>query len=164
MKIWLGDLGKYNEGKLIGEWIDLERVTEGELSELVSKYSNNGQGDYFIADHEDEIQGLKVSEHSDPFKLLEAQEAWDKLHDYEQRAVSFLLSEGYSFDDAMEKHEDVMEWEGNLEDVAQELVDEGYFGTIPDSIANYIDYEAIARDLSFDGYVQLHGYVFLNNN
>jgi antirestriction protein len=164
MKIWLGDLGKYNEGKLIGEWIDLEAVSSDELGELVNKYSNNGQGDYFIADWCSDIEGLKVSEHSDPFKLLESQEAWSKLHDYEQRAVSFLLSEGYSFDDAMEKHEDVMQWEGNLEDVAHELVDEGCFGDIPKSIANYIDYEAIARDLSFDGYSEHDGYVFLNNN
>jgi antirestriction protein len=41
-----------------------------------------------------------------------------------------------------------------LEDLAAELVDEGFFGNIPDSIKNYIDYSAIARDLGFEGYTE----------
>ena len=41
-----------------------------------------------------------------------------------------------------------------LEDLAAELVEEGCFGNIPESIRNYIDYEAIARDLGFEGYCE----------
>ncbi len=38
----------------------------------------------------------------------------------------------------------------SLNDLAERFVDEGLFGEIPAAIANYLDYDAIARDLSFD--------------
>lgn len=39
----------------------------------------------------------------------------------------------------------------SMEDLAAELVDDGCFGEIPEHLANYIDYGAIARDLEYDG-------------
>ncbi|GED55796.1 hypothetical protein BBO01nite_50370 [Brevibacillus borstelensis] len=39
----------------------------------------------------------------------------------------------------------------SLYDVAANMVDECYFGPIPPSLASYIDYEQIARDLKMDG-------------
>jgi hypothetical protein len=35
-------------------------------------------------------------------------------------------------------------------DLAEQFVDDGLFGEIPDHLANYIDYDAIARDLQHD--------------
>jgi hypothetical protein len=37
-----------------------------------------------------------------------------------------------------------------LRDLAIQFVDEGLFGEIPKAIENYLDYDAIARDLSMD--------------
>lgn len=37
-----------------------------------------------------------------------------------------------------------------LTELARQFVDEGLFGDIPERIASYLDYDAIARDLSFD--------------
>jgi hypothetical protein len=37
-----------------------------------------------------------------------------------------------------------------LSDLAYQFVDEGLFGDIPDHLADYIDYKAIARDLNHD--------------
>lgn len=37
-----------------------------------------------------------------------------------------------------------------LKELAEQFVDEGLFGEIPKAIANYLDYDAIARDLGFD--------------
>ncbi len=39
---------------------------------------------------------------------------------------------------------------GCLTELARQFVDEGLFGDIPENIASYLDYDAIARDLSFD--------------
>jgi hypothetical protein len=38
----------------------------------------------------------------------------------------------------------------SLKDLAEQFVEEGLFGDIPASIQNYLDYDAIARDLSMD--------------
>ena len=39
---------------------------------------------------------------------------------------------------------------GSLKDLAEQFVDDGLYGEIPHHLANYIDYEAIARDLAAD--------------
>ncbi len=38
----------------------------------------------------------------------------------------------------------------SMSDLAEHFVDEGLYGPIPESLAYYIDYEAIARDLSVE--------------
>ena len=61
----------------------------------------------------------------------------------------------------MGHHEDVILYvDESLGDVAYSLVEDGCFGEIPESLGNYIDYEAIARDLSYDGYIQTDQGVF----
>ena len=42
-----------------------------------------------------------------------------------------------------------------LADIAEELVSEGMFGAVSDMLLPYIDYEAIARDLKHDGYIEV---------
>jgi antirestriction protein len=159
IKIWLGSLEAYNSGNLLGEWLELP-MDEDKLQAAIDKYTDNGQGDYFIADHECDIKGL-VGEYSDPIELNTVAETLDSMTDYDTKRVSYLISEGYKVDEALDKYEDVQFYEGmRLKDVAYELVEEGCFGPIPDSIASYIDYDAIARDLGFDGYCETEAGVF----
>lgn len=150
IKIWLGDLGKYNAGNLVGEWLELPMDSD-DLQAKINQYSRDGQGDYFIADHECDIDGL-VGEYSNPHKLNELAETLDGMGDHDTARVSFLISyHGYSASDALEKYEDVDFYEGmTLKDLAEHLVDVGCFGEIPEHLANYIDYDAIARDLGCD--------------
>ncbi len=37
-----------------------------------------------------------------------------------------------------------------MQELAQQFVEEGLFGEIPEKIQHYLDYDAIARDLSMD--------------
>jgi antirestriction protein len=79
----------------------------------------------------------------------------------EQLCVAFLLSESYDWDYSMENRDGVILYASeSLEDVAYALVEDGCFGTVGDGLVNYIDYDAIARDLSYDGYVQTDEGVF----
>lgn len=50
-----------------------------------------------------------------------------------------------------------------LTELAEELVNEGAFGEIPDRISSYINYEAIGRDLGYDNYVETYWGVILMN-
>jgi antirestriction protein len=60
---------------------------------------------------------------------------------------------GYSFDFETSSPNDfdidIYEIE-SLKELAYQFVDDGLFGEIPDNIACYLDYEAIARDLAVD--------------
>ena len=54
------------------------------------------------------------------------------------------------------------QFEDNSYFYKEELVSKGCFGHIPDSIAIYIDYAAIARDLECDSYVETkQGVIYL---
>ncbi len=60
---------------------------------------------------------------------------------------------GYSFDieNDCPEHFDIMIYHvDSLKELAEEFINDGLFGDIPESLTNYIDIEAIARDLSHD--------------
>lgn len=83
--------------------------------------------------------------------FLEACEGWDIT---QKQKVTIAVGEcGYSFDlqsgDPDDFDIDLYELD-SLKELAEQFVDEGLFGEIPTSIQNYLDYDAIARDLGFD--------------
>lgn len=40
MRVWVGNLGKYNEGELVGEWITLP-MPKNQLDDILSKLACN---------------------------------------------------------------------------------------------------------------------------
>lgn len=52
MNIYLTNLGKYNEGELIGEWVELP-VSQEELQKVFERIGINEEyEEYFITDYE----------------------------------------------------------------------------------------------------------------
>lgn len=82
---------------------------------------------------------------------LEAVEEWgegDKI-----KAIIAVGEAGYKFDLGKDTPDqfDIDLYELNsLKDLAEQFVEEGLFGEIPAAIQNYLDYDAIARDLGMD--------------
>jgi antirestriction protein len=81
-------------------------------------------------------------------------QACDDWAEHEKRRVIIAVGEcGYSFnfstDTPVSFEVDIYEVE-NLKELAEQFVDEGLFGEIPPSLASYLDYDAIARDLGMD--------------
>ncbi|MFN7112851.1 MAG: antirestriction protein ArdA [Alphaproteobacteria bacterium] len=84
-------------------------------------------------------------------QYLQACEDW---HEDKKRKVIIAVGEcGYSFNFATDTPDsfevDIYEVE-SLKELAEQFVDEGLCGEIPPSIASYLDYDAIARDLGMD--------------
>jgi hypothetical protein len=72
-------------------------------------------------------------------------------------AIIALRDLGYRPDDVLDDPENLpitLYRVDSLKDLAQDFVEEGLFGDIPERLASYLDYEAIARDLSIDGYCE----------
>jgi hypothetical protein len=96
------------------------------------------------------FEALKV--HQGNFNsFLDACDRWD---DYHKRKVIIAVGEcGYSFDlksgDPDDFEVDIYE-HSSLKELAETFVDEGLFGKIPENMVNYLDYDAIARDLGMD--------------
>jgi len=96
------------------------------------------------------FEALSVNQ-SNILKFIEQHEQWS---DEAKINVIIAVGEcGYDFDFETDSPNDfdidIYEAD-NLKDLAYQFVDEGLFGEIPDSIICYLDYEVIARDLSFD--------------
>lgn len=163
IRVYLANLSAYNDGKLVGEWIDLP-ISEEDLNETLARIGNPDE--YAIHDYE---APFRVGE-SDFCILNKFAEEWEDLRDDEKAKITYLLDDGETLEsivsDGLESSADTVQfYEGmTLEDVAAELVDEGCFGTIHDSIRNYIDCAAIGRDLRHDGYVETKEGVFRRDN
>lgn len=83
-------------------------------------------------------------------QYLEAAEAWDAR---EKRVVILAVGEcGYAFEQTTQPDDfeiDIYEIDG-MREIAEQFVEEGLFGAIPERLHSYIDYDAIARDFSMD--------------
>jgi len=158
IRIYVANLAKYTEGKLVGKWIDLPCL---DLDKKIEEILGDDE-EYTIHDSECDLDGLEIEECSNLHELNEMAEKIEGLHNNDLLRISYLLDDhGMEFEDALAYYEDVTVYEHmTLIEVAEELVDSGCFGDIQDSLRNYIDYEAIARDLSHDSYFEKNGNVF----
>lgn len=84
-------------------------------------------------------------------RFFEIVDDWSE--DQKRRFIIAVGECGYSFDPSSVVPDDfeVDLYETDcLRDLAEQFVDEGLYGEISQHLANYIDYEAIARDLAVD--------------
>ena len=83
-------------------------------------------------------------------QYLDALEDWDE--DDKTRVILAVGESGYQFDATTQPSDfDVDVYPATtMRELAEQFVDEGLFGDIPVSLQFYIDYDAIARDLSVE--------------
>lgn len=175
LEVYLTDLAAYNKGFLIGEWVSLPCDNlEEKLKKILKKGSSlcffeegyyEEHEEFFITDYEwEEVELFKIGEYEDIFQLNEQLSNYT-FDNEDLKKISFLLDQGFSFEDSISKIEEVIFYKNmRLEDVAIELIEEGLFGVIPENIQSYIDYEKIGRDLSYDGYTETNEGVYYVQN
>lgn len=156
MRIYLTNLGKYNEGELVGEWVDLP-IEKENLQEVFKRIGIDGKQyeEYFITDYECDF--YEIREYESISILNEIAEKLDNLDDEQEQVVKVLMSEcGYDLDDAIEKAESgdyrIYSNCDNMTDVAYIVIEEcGYLDNAPEFLSRYFDYEAYGRDLGIEG-------------
>lgn len=157
LRVALTNLGKYNEGKLIFEWLELP-ATDEEIQKAFDEIGvaeGTEYEEYFITDYETDIEGLKVGEYENLSNLNETMDDLSRLQDYEIEEVEAIMeAQGVSLEKALEIQQegDFIYYSGveSFEDLAEMFVSEGCFGEIPENLQYYIDYEKIGRDLKYD--------------
>lgn len=163
MKIFLTNLGKYNEGELVGEWVELP-VSQGELQEVFDHIGINEEyEEYFITDYECDL--YEVGEYENIDKLNDIAERIKKLDGEERNVVKALIQKlDYTLDEAIEKVNNgdyrIYYDCDDMEDVAYQVVEDcGYLDKVLDNVACYFDYESFGRDLGIEG-----TYIFTDDN
>lgn len=152
MRVFLTNLGKYNEGFLVGEWLELP-ATQEEIDTCLNNIGINAEyEEYFITDFETDIKGLEIGEYENIYSLNDLAEAFQ---DIETEAIEALLYFGYSSPEEMqEKKDDLIFYYDCLDmaDVAQEYAEEtGLLNSIPEHLQTYFDFEGFGRDMEIEG-------------
>lgn len=149
VKIFLTNLGKYNEGELVGKWVEMP-IDEDELEEVLESIGIDEEyEEFFITDYE---APFKICEYDSIESINKKIEAYENALEevYDEDALQALLDEGYSLDEIAgydyRIHYDV----NDMSDIAYNYVNECYnVDELP--LGNYIDYEALGRDMEIEG-------------
>ena len=96
------------------------------------------------------FEALGVNQCNFP-QFLEAVDGWNE--DEKIKVIIAVGEVGYNFNlgtDTPDQFEIDLYATDSLKELAEQFVEEGLFGDIPERIRNYLDYDAIARDLGMD--------------
>lgn len=154
LNIYVANMGKYNEGQLVGEWIELPKTA----LKLTEVYKRIGIGEkyeeFFIADYETDIQGLEIGECSPIDSLNELAARFEDLREEEKEILQALLLYGLDIEEGFEKLEEgacyVYYNCKDMTDVAHQIMDDR-LQEVSQEIAMYFDFEAYGRDLEING-------------
>ncbi|WP_139692301.1 antirestriction protein ArdA [Sporolactobacillus terrae] len=150
MKVYIANLGKYNEGELVGAWftppVDFEEVKE--RIGLNHEYEEYAIHDYELPFDIDEY--TPIEEINRLCSLAEELEGTPIEEEMREIQNAFFGS----FEEMVEHKDDIICYPDcdDMENVARYLLEEsGTLGEVTSHLQNYIDYEAYGRDLELEG-------------
>lgn len=174
---FITNLGKYNEGELIGEWVKFPTTAEeikaamdsigiGQMDDFGYAYE-----EWFITDYDCYVDGLydKLGEYVNLDELNYLASKLDEFSQSEYEQFQAAMSVGDhsgSLQDMINLTENLDCYEVNpnitdYDDLGRYYINELEAMQIPDYLQNYIDYEAYGQDVALDedGQFTDYGYV-----
>ena len=174
---FITNLGKYNEGELVGEWVKFP-ITNDEMQEVFKRIGiARRYEEWFITDYECPDPGI-----------------YDTLGEYESLSeLNYLANQMMELDESEEFWQTVLdlgEYTGSVQDLINLTENMDCFDYLPGvtddsdlgyywieesgcydtkamgALSNYIDYESFGRDIRFNesGLFTDNGYIRLNGN
>jgi antirestriction protein len=161
MKICIEELGSR-----VWKWFDLpvfqsdiDKWIEDELNDIYKENEIGGIPEEFEVVDTDEITYLgsytSIETYNEYFELLEEQD--EVLVEYSVENLGYSISQIIKDPSVLE---DLTKHESSIDEYVDTMIEEGLFGEIPDSLANYIDTDKLGRDLLLNGDVN----EFTHNN
>lgn len=157
VKVWVGNLGKYNEGDLVGRWIELP-IDEDDLEKVLKSIGidNEEYEEIFIADYDVPFDSKDLGEYTPLETLNEIAERYEDFSDDEKEVFNEISSD-FKLDEAFDivKDGDYMIYSNcdDMGDVAMQYVEEtGLLDNVPDDLVDYFDYQSYGRDMEINGY------------
>jgi antirestriction protein len=170
-RIWLGNLGKYNEGILMGEWVDLpcddlDAVYERIGINFDEPINGTWYEETFIADYESDFS-LDIGEYEDLDWLNELAERLEDAGEDSAEIINALVEYCNDIDEALRIYENgnYMFWYGVrdlAEVVEREYEESGRLNEIEKYLPSWaIDWDALANDWECSGsfYPTENGYL-----
>jgi antirestriction protein len=148
-KIYIADLAAYNNGRLHGCWIDATQDLEDMQEQIQKMLEQSPEGfaeEYAIHDYEG-FGRVSISEYEG---IESVHEKAQFIAEHGDLGAAVLDHFSGDLEDAKKTLEDNYLGEyKSLEDYAQEITEQTT--EIPESLAYYIDYKSMARDMELNG-------------
>lgn len=152
LRAYITNLGKYNEGELVGQWVDFP-CDEDDFEEILEEIGiNENYEEWFVTDYDCVLDGLvpELGEYpsfDELNRVAEALEAWD------DDGLAEAVVDIWGIDTLLETTPDdylyFKAW--NDEDIGYYYAEEfGYLDEMPERLRNYFDYEAFGRDIRLE--------------
>ena len=163
---FITNLGKYNEGELVGEWVKFPTTAE-EMKEVFKRISIGQRDDFgqpyeewFITDYDCYVDGLydKLGEYESLDELNYLASKLDEMSDSEYAQ----FQAGMEMGDHCGSLQEIINLTENLDcyevyphiedydDLGRYYIEELEVMQVPEHLQNYIDYEAYGRDVAMD--------------
>ncbi|MGL9728689.1 antirestriction protein ArdA [Enterococcus sp. DIV0756] len=150
MQVYIANLGKYNEGELVGAWFSFP-IDEEEVAEKIGL--NAEYEEFAIHDYE---APFPISEYESIDRL---NHLYDLIQEIEGTPIYDELGEILSFwfkdmEELLEHADDIICYSDceSMRDVAEYYVEEtGMLSALPENLRNYFDYAALGRDMEIEG-------------
>ena len=163
---FITNLGKYNEGELVGEWVKFPTTAE-EMKEVFKRIGIGQKDDFgqpyeewFITDYDCYVDGLydKLGEYEN---LDELNYLASKLNEMDQGEYAQFQA-GMEMGDHCGSLQEIINLTENLDcyeiypniedydDLGRYYIEELDAMQVPEHLQNYIDYEAYGRDVAMD--------------
>ena len=163
---FITNLGKYNEGELVGEWVKFPTTAE-ELKEVFKRIGIGQRDDFgqpyeewFITDYDCYVDGLydKLGEYENLDELNYLASKLDEMSNSEYAQFQAGMEMGDHCGSLQEiinltENLDCYEVYPNIEDyddLGRYYIEELEVMQVPEHLQNYIDYEAYGRDVAMD--------------
>ena len=164
MRVYIANLGKYNEGELVGAWFSFP-IDEEDVAERIGL--NSYYEEYAV--HDTDNFPIEIGEYISIQELNEMYEMICELPDYITDALDEFVSHYGSLEEVYEHKDDIYFYPDcdDMTDIAYYFIDElQVLGEIPLPLQNYIDYEAYGRDIALGdtGAFTDYGYVYDNQS
>ena len=163
---FITNLGKYNEGELVGEWVKFPTTAE-EMKEVFKRIGIGQKDDFgqlyeewFITDYDCYVDGLydKLGEYESLDELNYLASKLDEMSDSEYAQ----FQAGMEMGDHCGSLQEIINLTENLDcyevyphiedydDLGRYYIEELEVMQVPEHLQNYIDYEAYGRDVAMD--------------
>ena len=163
---FITNLGKYNEGELVGEWVKFPTTAE-EMKEVFKRIGIGQKDDFgqpyeewFITDYDCYVDGLysKLGEYENLDELNYLASKLDEMSESEYAQ----FQAGMEMGDHCGSLQEIINLTENLDcyevyphiedydDLGRYYIDELEVMQVPEHLQNYIDYEAYGRDVAMD--------------
>ena len=163
---FITNLGKYNEGELVGEWVKFPTTAE-EMKEVFKRIGIGQKDDFgqpyeewFITDYDCYVDGLydKLGEYENLDELNYLASKLDEMSDSEYAQFQAGMEMGDHCGslqeiinltenlDCYEVYPDIHDYD----DLGRYYIEELDVMQVPEHLQNYIDYEAYGRDVAMD--------------